>query len=63
MTSGTAELTTSFKVEKRTIPTCALTFSEQTSGWAPEEAVLTTPEVQEALNVAIAEFEAWKNSL
>lgn len=63
MTAGTIELNTAFAEERLTARLDSLSFSEQTSGWAPEEAVLTTPEVQEALTVAIAEFEAWKNSL
>jgi hypothetical protein len=33
------------------------------SEWADEGLVLTTPEVQEALQQAIRDFEEWKNSL
>jgi hypothetical protein len=44
--------------------TCGAFLAEETtSEWAPEEEVLTTPEVQEALAQAIVEFEHWKNSL
>jgi hypothetical protein len=63
VTGSTLEVAAAFAERHTTAGEDSLAFSEQTSGWAPEEAVLTTPEVQEALTQAIAEFEAWKNSL